>query len=109
MGPRGPTLGFFRNCKKKLSLGLAIRHGCTVATDTPPMNFAALVVLTVMNRESWADAVEKQDDTLRPLPLAWVQAANESVKVWQEPEWTTVEHKKRPKRVVNNKPLGKRA
>jgi hypothetical protein len=76
---------------------------------TLSMNFATLVVLTALNKETWADVVEKQDDTLPPLPLAWVKAANESVKVWQEPEWTTVEHKKKPRRGVNNKPLGKRA
>ena len=73
------------------------------------MNAATFFVLASIARPaSWADAVEANDETLPPLPLAWVQAANESVKVWQEPEWTTVE-KKKPKRGVNNKPLGKRA
>jgi hypothetical protein len=57
-----------------------------------------------MNKESWADAVEKQDDTLPPLPLAWVKASNDTVKVWEEPEWTPVTHKK--KRGINNKALG---
>jgi len=68
------------------------------------MNFAALVVLTMMNKGSWADAVEANDETLPPLPLAWVKASNDTVKVWQEPEWTPVVHKK--KRGVNHKPLG---
>lgn len=70
------------------------------------MNFAALVVLTAMNKETWADAVEKQDDTLPPLPLAWVKASNDTVKIWQEPEWTTVEPKKKPRRGISSKALG---
>lgn len=67
------------------------------------MNFAALVVLTAMTKESWADAAEKQDDTLPPLPVAWLKD-NNTVKVWQEREWTPVEKKRK----VNNKPLGVR-
>ena len=70
------------------------------------MNFAALVVLTAMNKETWADAVEKQDDTLPPLPLDWVKASNDTVKIWQEPEWTTVEHKKKPRRGISSKAFG---
>jgi hypothetical protein len=73
------------------------------------MNFATLAEAlrgsaSAMHKESWADAVEKQDDTLPPLPLAWVKASNDTVKVWQESEWTHVTHKK--KRGVNSKPLG---
>lgn len=62
------------------------------------MNFAALVLLTKMNKESWADAVEKQDDTLPPLPLAWLKASDKSVGIWCEPGWTTVEKKPRKKK-----------
>ena len=59
----------------------------------------------VLNKGSWADAVEKNDDTLPPLPLTWFKG-NDTVKVWQEAEWTTVEHKKKPRRGINNKARG---
>ena len=61
--------------------------------------------LTVLNKGSWADAVEKNDETLPPLPLTWFKG-NDTVKVWQEVEWTTVEHKKKPRRGINNKARG---
>jgi hypothetical protein len=71
------------------------------------MNAATFFVLASLVRPvSWADSVEANDDTLPPLPLTWVKAANESVKVWQEEEWTTVEHKKKPRRRISSKALG---
>jgi hypothetical protein len=59
------------------------------------MNFAALVVLTATNKESWADSAERGDDSLPPLPLAWLKASKESVGIWCEQGWTTVEKKKK--------------
>jgi hypothetical protein len=62
------------------------------------MNFAALVILVSLNKESWADAAEREDDTLPPLPMSWIKAPHE------EDLWTTVSKKK--SRGINNKSLG---
>jgi len=60
-----------------------------------PMNYAALVLLIAINKESWADSAERDDDTLPPLPLAWLKDVKEDVGVWCEKGWTTVEKKKK--------------
>ena len=64
------------------------------------MNYAALVLVLAMNKESWADSVERDDDTLPPLPVSWIRAPHE------EDIWTKVTKKK--SRGVNSIPLGVR-
>lgn len=63
------------------------------------MNYAALVLLLVMNdKKDWADYTD--DDPLPPIPASWIQAPHE------EDIWTTVTKKK--SRGVNSVPLGTR-
>jgi len=66
------------------------------------MNFATFAVLVLAGKESWADAAERNDTTLPPLPLH----LRFSAKVITEPEWNKVERKKKKTRGINNTYLG---